>query len=47
MRGKAKRCPNCGKDFTPNWNTRKYCSAECARDYRNARRREEYWEVRR
>ena len=42
-----RKCPNCGREFAPNWNTRKYCSAECARDYRNARRREEYREVRR
>ena len=47
MSAETKRCPNCGKEFAPNWNTRKYCSAECARDYRNARRREEYREVRR
>lgn len=47
MNIKVKRCPNCGKEFAPNWNTRKYCSAECAREHRNARRREEYREVRR
>lgn len=47
MNIKVKRCPNCGKEFAPNWNTRKYCCTECAREYRNSRRRKEYWEVRR
>lgn len=26
-------CPNCGKSFTPNWNTRRYCSDECVKEH--------------
>ena len=33
-------CPHCGKAFFANWNTRKYCSDECAKAYREKRRRE-------
>lgn len=41
-----KVCPNCKKVFEPNWNTRKYCTEECAREYRNARMRKTLREVR-
>lgn len=26
-------CPNCGKSFTPNWNTRRYCSDACVKEH--------------
>lgn len=28
-----KICPNCGKEFTPNSNTHKYCTKECKNKY--------------
>lgn len=38
-------CPACGRRFTANWNTRKYCSDECAKRYRSERARETRREV--
>lgn len=32
-------CPVCGVKFDANWNTRKYCSDECAKRYRSERAR--------
>lgn len=26
-------CPNCGKSFVPNWNTRRYCSEACVKEH--------------
>lgn len=41
MSGKAfyRTCPNCGRKFLANWNTRKYCSGDCAKRYRSERAR--------
>lgn len=33
-------CPACGREFLANWNTRKYCSDECAKRAPSVRRRE-------
>lgn len=35
-----RECPNCGKAFAPNWNTRKYCCDACAKEHRSKRLRE-------
>ena len=35
---KTKTCPNCNREFLPNWPTRVYCCDECAEEWKRKRR---------
>lgn len=35
----ARKCPNCGREFTPNWNTRKCCCDACSDSWKKKRRK--------
>lgn len=35
----VRKCPNCGREFTPNWPTRKCCTDECSAEWKRKRRK--------